>query len=108
PTSKCIVPCRLQQMCSIAKRPRAAPAAHDMPSGVNRDFLEMALAQAGRHVARGEVILARQRATIAASERIGRNVGRSKEFLSLFEESQRLHVADRDRLRRDLENALRT
>jgi hypothetical protein len=75
---------------------------------VTRDFLEMAVAQAERHVARGEVILARQRATIVASERMGRNVESSKKFLSVFEESQRLHVADRDRLRRDLENASRT
>jgi hypothetical protein len=60
-----------------------------------------------RHVARGEIILARQRATIAASERIGHNVARFKEFLPVFEYSQRLHVADRDRLRKDLEDASR-
>ena len=70
---------------------------------MNRDFVEMALAQAERHVAEGEVILARERATIAASERNGRNVVRFKEILSVFEDSQRVHVADRDRLRKDLE-----
>jgi hypothetical protein len=79
-----------------------------MLSGMDRDFLENALAQAERHVAEGEGILARQRAAIVALERIGRDVTRSKEFLSIFEESQRLHVADRDRLRRNWENAPRT
>ena len=76
-----------------------------MLSRMDRDFLERALAQAERHVAQGEVILARQRATVAASERGGRDVAGSKEFLSILEDSQRLHVADRDRLRKDLENA---
>jgi hypothetical protein len=46
-------------------------------------------------------------ATIAASQRIGHNVAHFKEFLSVFEYNQRLHVADRDRLRKDLENASR-
>jgi hypothetical protein len=72
---------------------------------MNRDFVEMALAQAERHVAQGEVILARQRAMIRAWERSGRNAALCKEFLSVFEDSQRWHIADRDRLRRDLENA---
>ena len=75
---------------------------------MDRDFLERALAQAERHVAQGKVILTRQRATVAASERSGRDVARSKEFLSILEDSHRLHVADRDRLRKDLENANRT
>ena len=72
---------------------------------MNRDFVERALAQAERHVAEGEAILTRQRAAIVASERIGGNVARFKELLSVFEDSQRVHVADRDRLRKDLENA---
>jgi hypothetical protein len=79
-----------------------------MLSVMNRDFIETALAQAERHVAEGEVILARQRAAIAASERIGGNVTRFKEVLSVFEDSQRVHVADRDRLRKDLKNASRS
>jgi hypothetical protein len=79
-----------------------------MVSGMNRDFVERALAQAERHVAEGKVILARQRAAIAASELIGGNVARFKEFRSVFEDSQRVHVADRDRLRKDLENAPRS
>jgi hypothetical protein len=74
---------------------------------MNRDFVERTLAQAERHVAEGEDILSRQRVAIASSERIGGNVARFKEVLSVFEESQRLHVADRDRLRKDLENARR-
>lgn len=72
---------------------------------MNREFVEMSLAQAERHVAEGEVILARQRAAIAASERIGGDVARFKELLSVFEDSQRVHVTDRDRLRKDFQNA---
>ena len=75
---------------------------------MNRDFVERALAQAERHVAEGEVILARQRAAITVTERVGRNVERFKDMLSVFEDSQRVHVADRDRLRKDLENAPRS
>jgi hypothetical protein len=75
--------------------------------GLNRDFVEMALAQAERHVAQGEVILDRQRAMITAWER-RRNVALCKEFLSVFEDSQRWHIADRDRLRKDSENLSRT
>jgi hypothetical protein len=77
-----------------------------MLSGMSREFVEMALAQVERHVARGETILALQRATIVAAERIGRNVALCKEFLSVFEESQRLHIAHRDRLRKDMEKCL--
>jgi hypothetical protein len=75
---------------------------------MDRNSLESALAHAERHIAQGEGIIARQRAAIVALEQAGRDVTRSKEFLSLFEESQRLHIADRDRLRRDWENASRT
>jgi hypothetical protein len=74
---------------------------------MNCDFIERALAQAERHVAEGRVILARERSAIAASELIGGNVARFKELLSVFEDSQRVHVADRDRLRKDLEKAPR-
>jgi hypothetical protein len=72
---------------------------------MNRDFVERALAQAERHVARGEVIIARQRAMITTWEQSGRNAALCKEFLSVFEDSQRWHIADRDRLRKDLANA---
>jgi hypothetical protein len=78
-----------------------------MVSGMNLEFFEMALAQVERHVARGETIIARQRATIAVVERIGRDVALCKEFLSVFEESQRLHIAHRDRLRKDMESTYR-
>jgi len=76
-----------------------------MLSDMDREFLEKALVQAERHVTQGEATLARQRATIAVFERVGRNVALARECLSVFEESQRLHVADRDRFREDLENA---
>ena len=73
----------------VMARGRAAPMSRGRLSGMNRDFVEMALAQAERHVARGQVILARQRAMITAWERSGRNAALCKEFLSVFEDSQR-------------------
>jgi hypothetical protein len=47
------------------------------------------------------------RAAIADAERGGRDVARSRELLSLLEESQRLHVAGRERLRKYLDDAHR-
>ena len=96
---------RIQSETPRVDAPRARPAVHGILSGMDREFLEKALVQAERHVTHGEATLARQRATLAALERNGHNVALAKECLYVFEESQRLHVADRDRFREDLENA---
>ena len=72
---------------------------------MNRDFVERTLAKAEGYVAEGKVIRARQQAAIAASELIGGDVARFKELLSDFGDRQSVHVADRDRLRKDLEDA---
>jgi hypothetical protein len=66
---------------------------------------ESTLEMVQRHVVEGERIIDRQRRLIAQMETLGRDVSRSKELLRSFEESQRLHVADRDRLLRELDTS---
>jgi hypothetical protein len=83
-------------------------AVRGMFDGMDREFLEKALVTAERHVARGEALITRQRATIVALERTGHNVALAKECLCVFEQCQSLHVSDRDRLRKDLQNANRS
>ncbi len=62
------------------------------------------LAMAERHVAQGERILARQREIVAKLCRGGhlRAAQAASDLLSTFEESQALHVADRDWLLAEL------
>jgi len=60
------------------------------------------LAQAEEHVAQGEKHIARQRGIIAQIERRGDDSQRARELLRLFEDTQKLHIADRDRLRQEL------
>jgi len=50
-------------------------------------------------IARGEALLAHQRRIIAAIELARRDASRSKERLSVLEDSQRLLIAGRDQLR---------
>ncbi len=76
-----------------------------MPCGMNGDLIREALALAERHVEQGDAILAQQRAVIAALELIGQDAAASKEILSVFEDTQRSRIADRDRLRMRLQNA---
>jgi hypothetical protein len=59
------------------------------------------LAQAERHVAEGERHVARQRELIAELERDGHDTVQARELLVQFEGLQVMHVADRDRLRRE-------
>ena len=54
---------------------------------------------------RGDIVLARQRALVALQEAIGGKVECSKALLASFEETQRLHIADRNRLREELNQA---
>ncbi len=56
------------------------------------------LAQAERHVEQGYAIIARQREIVAALERGGHNTREAIELLADFENIQKTHVSDRDRL----------
>jgi hypothetical protein len=60
------------------------------------------LAQAERHVKEGQDVLSRQHKTIAELKRGGHDAADALQLLADFEEIQALHVADRDRLRKEL------
>ena len=63
------------------------------------------LALAREHVARGEGIIERQRTVIGILERDGRSglvMSQARALLSEFESIQAMHIADRDRLEREL------
>ena len=60
------------------------------------------LALARRHVVLAEEYVVRQREIVAELERDGHDVSRSQQLLAQFEEVYQLHVADRDRLEREL------
>ena len=69
-----------------------------------REMLEDHLVQSSEHVAAGERQLSRQRRIVAELERCGHDSANAKERLALFEDLQRLHEADRDRLLREVDN----
>jgi hypothetical protein len=60
------------------------------------------LEMARHHVAMGEENIARLREIIARLERGGHDTSTTTELLARFEEIQRLHLADRDRLENEL------
>jgi hypothetical protein len=60
------------------------------------------LTKANRHVAEAERHVAQQREIVAQLEREGHDYSDAKELLARFEELQALHIADRDRLQREL------
>ncbi len=60
------------------------------------------LTQAERHVAEGERHVARQRELVAQLERDGHDTTAARKSLTQFEELQDMHIADRDRLRREV------
>ena len=65
-------------------------------------MLQDHLAQAECHVAEGERNIARQREIVAQLECDGHDADQAARLLRSFEELQALHVADRDRLRKEL------
>ena len=68
---------------------------------MNRAALWAHLVQAEKAVEQGERHLARQRRLIASLERDGHDAKAAYALLATFENSQALHVFDRDRLRRE-------
>jgi hypothetical protein len=73
---------------------------------MNRSALLERLAQACRHIAMGEQNIARLREIIARLERGGHDSSTAKELLARFEELQKLPIADRDRLEKELAEKL--
>jgi hypothetical protein len=70
---------------------------------MDREQLLQHLAQAEDHVATGIEHIERQQKVIAELERDGHDLTQAKALLDQFEQLQQMHVADRDRLLRNLE-----
>jgi hypothetical protein len=60
------------------------------------------LAQAERHVVLGEGHIAKQQAIVADLERDGHDVRAARDLLNQLEQMLELHLANRDRLRKEL------
>jgi hypothetical protein len=69
---------------------------------MDRRMLEGHLAQAERHVLKGESHIDRQRQLVAELERDGDDITLATKLLLQFEQLQAMHIADRDRLRQEL------
>jgi hypothetical protein len=63
-----------------------------------------ALARAEANVRRGDALLLRLKERIAALERVGRDATLFKNVLTALEDSQRMHIAARDQLRKICNN----
>jgi hypothetical protein len=73
-----------------------------MLRGMDRASLERRLANADKHIVEGMRHIAQQKALIQGMERLGRDTSTSKRLLRIFEETLRLHTAERDKLLRQL------
>ena len=71
---------------------------------MNRDLLLRNLAQAERHVARGNEHISRQESLIAEMDRRGHDTVDARRLLDTLRETQALHRQDVGRLLRELEN----
>jgi hypothetical protein len=69
---------------------------------MDRAMLERYLAEAERHVTEGGEHIATQRRIIAELERDSHDTTNARQSLKQFEELQAIHIANRDRLRREL------
>jgi hypothetical protein len=69
---------------------------------MDKTMLENHLAQAERHVALGHEHVQNQRVLIVKLARDGHDTTMARKLLSQFEEIQRSHIADRDRLKDEL------
>ncbi len=65
-------------------------------------MLEQHLAQAEEHIALGQHHIARQRKLVAKLERDGHDTTDARRLLANFEKTQEMHLADRDRILKEL------
>jgi hypothetical protein len=72
-------------------------------TAMDRASLERRLANAQKHITEGERHVAAQQKLIQRMARLGRDTTRSQRLLETFEETLRLHMADRDKLLRELD-----
>jgi hypothetical protein len=69
---------------------------------MDRELLEKGLAKAEQCVAAAERHLANQLEFVARLERDGHDPSQAMQMLQQFQKLQALHIADRDRLRKEL------
>jgi hypothetical protein len=69
---------------------------------MDRTFWQLSLERVERDVALGRRLIARQTEIVAELERNGSDTQAALDLLAQFEASQALHIAHRDRLRREL------
>ena len=69
---------------------------------MDRSRIENHLADAERHVIEGEHHVLKQREIIALMSERGHSTTDAERLLQTLEESQRLHLTDRERLRQEL------
>ena len=74
---------------------------------MDREMLKQRLIVAEEHILLGERHIVRQRELVAELERDGHDTAEAIRLLTSFEELQVLHIADRDRLRRELDASQR-
>jgi hypothetical protein len=70
---------------------------------MDRAMLEEHLAIAERHIAQGEKLLAKQEELVAELNRRNHDAESAKSVLATMRETQSLHIDDRDRILRQLE-----
>ncbi len=70
---------------------------------MDRELIERHLALAETHVTAGERHVTRQREIVAELANDGHDLDHARELLATFEALYAAHVADRDRLRQELE-----
>jgi hypothetical protein len=73
-----------------------------MPGQMDQEMLKRHLAEAEEHIATGDKNIARQRDLIAQLERDGHDTTSATTFLHEFEQLQAQHIAERERLLREL------
>jgi hypothetical protein len=71
---------------------------------MDRKMVEEHLALAEEHVTIGDKNVANQRKAVADLERGGHDTAQARDLLQRFEEIQAMHIADLQRLRRELDN----
>jgi hypothetical protein len=69
---------------------------------MDRATLEDHLAMAEQHIAQGEQHIMRQRGIVAELERGGHDSTAARQFLVVLEQTQAVHLADRDRVQKEL------
>jgi hypothetical protein len=72
---------------------------------MDRNMMLDHLAQAQRHIAEAERHVARQREIVAHLERDGHDTSSSRKLLDQFEQLYALHVEDRDRIQKEVDEA---